>query len=256
MFQECWSISDSPNAFRQALQARGYYLACGDRRGYVAVDYRGEIYAIAKYVGVAPNRSEAGSETPAICHRSGKRRPRSLLACQTCSGSHAEEIQKRRDAASASLSFRRSEVVQRQRAERAALDKSHEERSTREAVERSQRLRKGFPGLWDRLIGHHAKAKRQNEFETAQSVQRDRAEKERLISRQLDERRTLHQQIKWARQANAKELEELHRDIAGYMPMAGKEPPNLREHFRDAHGRQNKIRTRKPDRDHDPELER
>jgi hypothetical protein len=53
-----------------------------------------------------------------------------------------------------------------------------------------------------------------------------------LISRQLDERRTLHQQIKWVRQAGAKELEELHRDIASYIQMAGKEPPNLPEHFR------------------------
>jgi hypothetical protein len=52
MFQESWSISDLPKAFRQALQARGYYLARGDARGHAAVDYRGEFCAIAKFVGV------------------------------------------------------------------------------------------------------------------------------------------------------------------------------------------------------------
>ncbi len=256
MFQECWSISDSPKAFRQALQARGYYLARGDRRGYVAVDYRGEVYAIAKYVGVRTKqvRSRLGDASNLPSVEQAKTAISSRMSNML--RQHVEEIEKRRDAASASLSFRRTEIVQRQRAERTALDKSHEERTAREAVERSQRLRKGFRGLWDRLIGQHAKAKRQNEFETAQSVQRDRAEKERLISRQLDERRTLHQQIKWGRQANTKELEELHRDIAGYMQMAGKEPPDLRKHFRDAHGQHERLQTRKHDRDRDPELER
>jgi hypothetical protein len=39
------------------------------------------------------------------------------------------------------------------------------------------------------------------------------------------------------------------------MEMAGKEPPNLREHFRQASGT-DKSRTRGRDRDRDPELER
>ncbi|WP_375566156.1 relaxase/mobilization nuclease domain-containing protein [Oceaniradius stylonematis] len=42
-FQDCWAMSDDLNAFRNALEARGYYLAQGDRRGFVAVDWRGEI---------------------------------------------------------------------------------------------------------------------------------------------------------------------------------------------------------------------
>jgi hypothetical protein len=34
------------------MEARGYYLAQGDRRGFVAVDWQGEVYAIAKWAGV------------------------------------------------------------------------------------------------------------------------------------------------------------------------------------------------------------
>ncbi|WP_446937501.1 relaxase/mobilization nuclease domain-containing protein [Pseudomonas aeruginosa] len=37
MFQECWAIADSRQTFAKALKERGYTLARGDRRGYVAV---------------------------------------------------------------------------------------------------------------------------------------------------------------------------------------------------------------------------
>ena len=49
--QQCWIISDSKQAFSNALEERGFVLTQGDRRGYVAVDLDGEIYAIAKYAG-------------------------------------------------------------------------------------------------------------------------------------------------------------------------------------------------------------
>lgn len=52
MFQECWNRSDSGMAFAQALKERGFMLARGDRRGFVAVDYRGEVYAVARQAGV------------------------------------------------------------------------------------------------------------------------------------------------------------------------------------------------------------
>ena len=51
-FQDSWAISDSRTAFASALEERGYYLAKGDRRGFVAVDWRGEVYAISRWVGI------------------------------------------------------------------------------------------------------------------------------------------------------------------------------------------------------------
>jgi len=51
-FQDAWAISDSKAAFINALEERGLKAARGDRRGFVAVDYQGEIYAIAKWAGV------------------------------------------------------------------------------------------------------------------------------------------------------------------------------------------------------------
>lgn len=47
-FQECWAVSDTRSAFERALEERGFYLAQGDRRGFVAVDWRGEIFAVSR----------------------------------------------------------------------------------------------------------------------------------------------------------------------------------------------------------------
>ena len=52
MFQECWSASDTQSAFANALKEHGYALARGNRRGFVAVDHRGEVFAVSKWTGI------------------------------------------------------------------------------------------------------------------------------------------------------------------------------------------------------------
>ncbi|MEL6479334.1 MAG: relaxase [Pseudomonadota bacterium] len=59
MFQDCWAISDSQAAFAGALRERGYILARGDRRGVVAVDRAGEVYAIARWAGIKAKQVRA-----------------------------------------------------------------------------------------------------------------------------------------------------------------------------------------------------
>ena len=51
-FQEAWSVSDTKEAFGHALEEKGYVLARGDRRGFVAVDVHGEVYAVPKLAGL------------------------------------------------------------------------------------------------------------------------------------------------------------------------------------------------------------
>ncbi len=52
IFQDCWAISDGLAAFKNALEARGFHLALGDRRGFVAIDWQNEIYSVSRWVGV------------------------------------------------------------------------------------------------------------------------------------------------------------------------------------------------------------
>ena len=50
--KDCWAISDSKESFQKILEQRGYYLAKGDRRGFVAVDWRGEVFSLSKWLDV------------------------------------------------------------------------------------------------------------------------------------------------------------------------------------------------------------
>ncbi len=51
-FQHAWQYSDSTKALNAALNEHGFILARGDRRGFVAVDYVGEVYSFARWAGV------------------------------------------------------------------------------------------------------------------------------------------------------------------------------------------------------------
>ncbi len=50
--QECWAVSDSHAAFASVLKERGYYLAKGNKRGHVVVDWHGEVYSVPRMVGI------------------------------------------------------------------------------------------------------------------------------------------------------------------------------------------------------------
>lgn len=259
MFTECWAASDSKEAFAAALKARGYTLSRGDRRSHVAVDFRGEVYAIARYAGIKTKDVRARLGDPdalpsinrAIIGHADRMTP--MLE------KYVREAEARHSMRKASLAFRRTETLQRQRAERAKLDQEHEARRVRETQARQARLRTGWRGLWDRMTGTHAKTKTQNEQEALEAHQRDRAERERLIFRQLDLRRTLDQQIKQARQEQVEQVGELHRDIANYREF-GKEPPAIKQRSTAREAAPERMRTserpRRRDRDRGPEFER
>ena len=52
LFQDCWAVSDTKATFEKALNEYGYYLAKGDRRGFVAIDYRSEVYSLSRWMSV------------------------------------------------------------------------------------------------------------------------------------------------------------------------------------------------------------
>ncbi|WP_068317725.1 relaxase/mobilization nuclease domain-containing protein [Polycladidibacter hongkongensis] len=52
MFRDCWQRSDNGEALKNALEEKGFHLAKGDRRSVVAIDFRGEVYALSRWSGV------------------------------------------------------------------------------------------------------------------------------------------------------------------------------------------------------------
>ncbi|MEE2944204.1 MAG: relaxase/mobilization nuclease domain-containing protein [Pseudomonadota bacterium] len=216
VFRQCWEASDNRASFEQALKERGFWLARGDRRGFVAVDYLGEVYSLSRYTGVKAKELEA---------RLGDRDQ--LNSVDVVKAEIAKGISRkieafigeaRREAKQrfAMIDFRRTEMAARHKDERTNLGRGQEKRWMAEAKERSQRLPRGISGIWHRLTGQYAKIKTQNEQETLQAWQRDRAEKDTLIFRQLEERQVLQRDVKKQRAIVREELLQLRKDVANY----------------------------------------
>ncbi len=172
MFRQCWEASDNRASFEHGLKERGFWLARGDRRGFVAVDYLGEVYSLSRYTGVKAKELET---------RLGDRDQltsvnvvKAEIAKSMSRKLEAFIVEARRDAKQrfAMIDFRRSEMVARHKGERTNLGRRHKKRWVAEAHERSQRLPRGFSGIWHRLTGQYAKIKAQNEQETLQAWQR------------------------------------------------------------------------------------
>lgn len=256
MFQELWASSDSGKAFTAALKSRGYILAKGDRRGHVAVDYKGEVYAVARYTGQKTKdvRARLGDENALPSVEEAKAEHASRMTDML--RRHIRETEEKRKRETEKLALRRKEIIQRQRSQRDQLNKTQETRLATETRERTQRFSRGFRGLWDRITGKHAKIKKQNEQEALLALQRDKLERDKLIFRQIEERQFLHRQIKQARNTHAEQVKELHRDIAGFERGPVKNPPDLKRDFREAQGPQERGLRRGEDRGREPEPER
>lgn len=194
-FQDCWAMSDGLKAFRAAMEARGYYLAQGDRRGFVAIDWRGEVYAISRYVGVRTKevRNKLGEpdELPsvtAIKKRIEKKTEEKLRAFK-------KELVQEFENGRISLGEKRRVLVVRQRQERKLLNDNQQERQQSEARMRADRFRKGLAAVWDWVTGRRLQIRKQNERELAACLERDRQEQENVVQRHLEERRVLQRQI-------------------------------------------------------------
>lgn len=250
-FQESWAISDNRKAFAQALLSKGFVLARGDRRGYVALDYQGEIYAVARYTGV---------KAKDVCERLGD--PKELPSIEQTKDkiaadmskklqqhlSHAEETKGRR---SASFEFKRQRLVEDQRKERQAMEEAQRKRWDTETKECSQRLSKGLLGVWHRLTGKYEKTKRQNELDALLAIQRDRTEKDELIFKHIQQRQQLSLRQRSEIHTHELEIELLRQDIQDYRNLKTDKPSKLKEEFRNASEKARKSQRPKKDRDND-----
>jgi len=207
--QESWLTSDSRKAFEHALQDRGYYLARGDKRGYVALDLYGEVYSLSRQIGV--KKTDLEKKLGDAQHL-----PSIEEAKNTISGrltqqfkSYSDELNLKHKQELQPLFHAKQAMTQQHRKARTDQKQMHEKRWQAEEQERAARLRKGFQGLWDRLTGAYQRTCVKNEKETQKAVLRDKTEKETLIAKQLTERRKLQTQFKDLRQKQIKERSDL-----------------------------------------------
>ncbi|MFP7675138.1 relaxase/mobilization nuclease domain-containing protein [Marivita sp. S0852] len=238
VFQKAWEASDNREAFAQALGERGFQLAKGDRRGFVAVDYRGEVCAVSRYAGVKTKDVAAKLGDPSDLKSVDDVREELAARMTNKLEVFIKDAEREARKQVAALDFKKAELVGKQRAEREALADTQKARWQAETQARAARLPKGIKGVWHRLTGRYGKIRAQNEAEALAGVQRDRAEKDALTLRQIEDRQTLQREIEVQRQAARDELMRLRKDVARYAEMD--------------HHEQSQTIARSNNSDHDP----
>lgn len=212
MFRDCWAVSDSRAAFAKALEERGYYLAKGDRRGHVAVDWKGEVYAVSRMLDMRTKEVAArlgdASSLPSV------EETRQRIAGEI--GSRAIRLEQEVDnqflKATQAHQFRRGNLVMQQRKARRELEQVQESRRIKETKERAARFPTGLRALWFRITGQYRRIKEENERSAAFADNRDRQQLETLIASQLRERQALQSEIRIERQIYARQLRQLRKE--------------------------------------------
>lgn len=225
-FQNAWVTSDSKAAFISALDERGYKIARGDRRGFVAVDVHGEIYSIPRMASVKTRqvRERLGDEE----NLRSVDETKGLIAksmLPKLKGFESDIEDKRRDDIEEAKT-RKAQLVEQQRTERAELQQQQQSRQLNEAQTRQARFRKGLGGIWDRLRGEHMRVTQRNEQDAAQALTRDKAERDKLIFEQMDQRQAFTAQRLEKRSDYIEKRKSLRTDIETYEQMQAPPDPS------------------------------
>lgn len=195
VFRDTWEHADGLKSFRAGLEHRGYFLARGDRRGFVAVDVNGEVFSVSRQIGIRTKELEQRLGSPDGLENIERvqRMVRDRMA-----GMARENIDAMRTQDAQELLpvlKERAEMLRAQREERKKLAILQSKRQDRERAERQARFRTGVRGVWDLLSGRARHLRRENEREAFLAWRRDVDQREFLFSQQMEERRALGERI-------------------------------------------------------------
>lgn len=180
LLQDAWAISDDQRSFANGLLERGFILARGDRRGYVAVDHTGEAYSVSRWVGVKAKevRAHLGNEAHLPSVEKAQRQIAELaisrldqLRDQLLVRRKAKRV-KRLDAAAKLVADHAEQMEVVEQLHIMSLKTLEEEHATR--------FRTGLFGLLDRLSGRRKRIAAENQREWERLRRAHQCEKVRL----------------------------------------------------------------------------
>ena len=216
-FLEAWQRSDSAKGFRHALEERGYFLCKGDRRGFVAMDTKGEVFSVARMLGIKTKEVNARLGDPQELPDVDQTRATVESKLSDTLHGYIDEVDRKHGRDFEPLRAKRTAMVATHRIERAKLKRGQAERWKAEALARSARIEGGIKGVWQKLSGSASKLKTQNEREAWDALKRDQRQREDLVMAQMSERQSLQKQIDALRRKHAQDRRILARDIAQSM---------------------------------------
>jgi len=195
-----------------ALGERGLLLAKGDRRGHVAVTHEGEVLSIARYTDKKAKDVRAKLGEPDALSSVDDAKKKMAMDLGKTFQRHVHQAKGNFSKQQVELDARRRTMTAAHQTERQSLDTAQRDRRLKETQERQARFNRGLRGLWDRMTGRRAHLAKENEKQTYEALQRDRRQRDALVSAQLLERQKLQHAIQEARQQQAKLLFELRQD--------------------------------------------
>ena len=220
---DSWAISDSVQTFSHALEERGFYLAQGDRRGFVAVDTDGEVHSIARRAGIKTKQVNERLGDPSDLPNVEAARDAMAQDMSQMLGRLYNEQASQAKADKERQEAERQRMIEAQRAERQRFDQEQQQRQLQEQAERQERFRRGILGLWDRITGQHRRIAEQNRLETEAAQQRDREARDKIIFDQLEERQRLSEQARERQNEFNRQAKELEADKERFLAMRREE---------------------------------
>ena len=204
-FQQAWGRCDSQIGFKNALEDRGYFLARGDRRGFVALDVDGNVHSIAKWTGIKAKdvKSKLGSPEKLPSVDETQLSIRSKVSDQM--RGYIGKIKDRQQSDLDPLRDKLRDMNTIHRDERQKLKDGQNKRWTEETKVRSDRLNKGLLGLFDRLTGTHKEIQNSNTKEALVSSRRDQKQRDFMVTEQMKERLSLQKEFKRIRGRHKRE---------------------------------------------------
>ncbi|MES9861443.1 MAG: relaxase/mobilization nuclease domain-containing protein [Candidatus Thiodiazotropha sp. LLP2] len=251
ILKECWSLSDSKQAFGRALEQRGYYLARGDRRGFVAVDWRGDVYSLSRWCDVKSKALKERLGDPQSLPTVDQTKERLDRALTQRMQDFRAQVREQYAPQFDALQSRKDHLKFIHTQERTALEDLQTLRRSKEQEDRQSRFSKGLLGLWNRVTGRHTEIKQQNEMEAYQCTVRDHKEKDKLIYRQITERQEWKNAHEDANRQYHEHMQTLQRAVFSKLPEQKVE--RLRQELiecRDQHGELQKDQDQSMSIDH------
>jgi hypothetical protein len=232
VFREAWDRSDNLASLSNALEERGYYLAKGERRGIVATDLSGQVYAVARWSGIKTkelrSRLGDGEKLPTLASVQADLHKRMSSKLRH----HLKTDKAEQNASLQAAKDDLRKVVMKQRVERSRLQSTQNIRREAESKARAARFRSGLGIVLDVLSGRLFKLRKQNESEAYASFVRDRGQRQQLFEDQRKEREPFQKKIEAVQEAQKAHRSALAQRIASVLRVT-----RTYEHARNDRGR-------------------
>lgn len=249
LIQDAWQHSDSTSSFEHALNERGFYLARGDKRGFVVLDHHEKIYSLARHGGIKTQELKSRLGSPESLPSVEQVRQHMRQSYNDAAHQLIQELKKKHREQQKPLKEKKALLIHIQRAERREL--KDRQRLKRHLVIKSARekFRSGIRGLFDKMTGrekrlHLIKKKTINQVKHQQSKSRMT-----IIFRHNKERQTLQREIVALRNAQREERKQLAKRIHEMRrPERKRSKEGLSREFEKAQLKQEEERTREHSR--------